>query len=111
MRLIGYLLVNTAALLITAYLLPFVTVDNFQSAVVAAVVIGVINTIIKPVLQLLALPLTLLTLGLFSFILNVLLLMAAAYVTPGFHIDGFLGAAIAAIVLSLVSSFLGMLTK
>lgn len=111
MRLIGYLIINTAALLITAYLLPFVTVDDFQSAIIAAVVIGVINTFIKPVLQLLTLPLSLLTLGLFSFILNVLLLMGAAYITPGFHIEGFIGAAIAAIVLSLTSSFLGLLTK
>lgn len=111
MRLIGYLLINTLALLITAYLIPGFIVANFSSAVVAAVVIGVINTFIKPILKLITLPITFLTLGLFSLVLNVLLLIAAAYITPGFDIQGIMPAILGSLVLSLVSSFLGLLAR
>lgn len=111
MKLIGFLIINTAALLITAYLIPGFTIIDLQTAVIAAVVIGVINTFIKPILKFITFPITLLTLGIFSLILNVLLLMGAAYITPGFDIDTFLTALLGSIVLSLVSSFLGMLTK
>lgn len=111
MRLFGYLIINTAALLITAYLIPGFTVVNLQAAIIAAVVIGIINTFIKPILQLITLPITILSLGLFALILNIVLLMAAAAITPGFDIDSFMTAILGSIVLSLVSAFLGMLTK
>ncbi len=111
MKLIGALLVNTLALLVTAYLVPGFVVSSLSTALVAAIVIGVINMFIKPVLQLVALPITFLTLGLFALILNVLLLMLAAQITPGFDIDNFFSAVIGSIVLSLTSSFLGLLTR
>jgi len=111
MKLIGALLVNTLALLVTAYLVPGFVVSSLSTALVAAVVIGVINMFIKPVLQLVALPITFLTLGLFALILNVLLLMLAAQITPGFDIDNFISAVIGSLVLSLTSSFLGLLTR
>jgi len=111
MKLIGALLVNTLALLVTAYLVPGFVVSSLSTALVAAVVIGVINMFIKPVLQLVALPITFLTLGLFALILNVLLLMLAAQITPGFDIDNFFSAVIGSLVLSLTSSFLGLLTR
>ena len=111
MRLIRYLIVNVAALLITAYLIPGFLVEDFMAAVVAAVVIGIINTLVKPVIQLLTLPLTILTLGLFSFVLNVIFLIIAAEVTPGFDIATIGAAVFGSIVLSVVSSFLSMLTK
>ena len=111
MRLLGYLIVNTLALLITAYLIPGFVVVNIQSALVAAVVIGVINTFVKPIFKLITLPITILTLGLFSLVLNVILLMAAAYLVPGFDIYGLWPALIGSIVLSLVSSFLQLFTK
>ena len=111
MKLIGFLIINTAALLVTAYIIPGFVVADLQSAAIAAVIIGVINTFIKPLLQFITLPITILTLGIFSLILNVILLMAAAEITPGFSIDSFFTAVIGSIVLSLVSSFLGLLTK
>lgn len=111
MKLIGYLIINTAALLITAYILPDFVIDSLQTAVIAAVVIGVINTFIKPVLKLITLPITILSLGLFSLVLNVVLLLGAAYITPGFEVNSIMTAIIGSIMLSLVSSFLGLLTK
>lgn len=111
MKLIGSLVINTVALLITAYLIPGFVVANLTAAVIAAVVIGVINTFIKPILQLITLPITFMTLGIFSIVLNILLLWGAAYITPGFDINTVMAAIIGSIVLSLTSSFLGMLTK
>lgn len=111
MKLLGQLVINTAALLITAYIVPGFIVANFTAAIVAAVVIGVINTFIKPLIHLITLPITFLTLGLFALVINVLLLLGAAYITPGFEINSFTTALIGSIVLSLVSAFLGLLTR
>jgi len=111
MKLLGFLLINTLALLITSFIIPGFEVANITAAVVAAIVIGVINTFIKPLVKLISLPITIMTLGLFSVVINILLLMGAAYVTPGFDINGLIPAIIGSIVLSLVSSFLSMLTK
>lgn len=111
MKLIGSLIINIVALLVTAYLIPGFVVANLTAAAVAAVVIGIINTFIKPILQLITLPITFMTLGIFSIVLNILLLWAAAYITPGFEINGIVTAILGSIVLSLTSSFLGMLTK
>lgn len=111
MGLVLGLIVNTLALLAVSYIIPGFEVADLQSAVFAAIVIGVINTFIKPIVQLVALPISLLTLGIFAFVINVLLLMLAAYIVPGFDIDGFLTAIVASIVLSLVSAFLHKLAK
>lgn len=111
MKLIGYLIVNTAALMITAYLVPGFSVDNFQAAIVAAIVIGVINTFLKPILSILTLPISIMSLGIFSIVLNVLLLMLAANLTPGFSVSGFMAALIGSLVLTLVGGFLNMLAK
>ena len=111
MRLIGTLLVNVLTLFVVSYILPGFQIDGLTAALVVAVLIGVVNTFIKPLLQILTLPLTLLTLGLWAFVINVLLLLGVAYVVPGFSVDGFLTAAIASILLALVSSFLQNLTK
>lgn len=111
MKLLGYFIVHTAALLITAYVVPGFVITDFRSAIVAVTVIGIINVFVKPMLTLITLPITFMTLGLFALVLNVVLLMVAAYVTPGFEIDGFWIALIGSVVMSLVSSFLNMLTK
>ncbi len=110
-KLLGSLIVNTLALLIVAYLVPGFEVIDIKAAIVAAVVIGIINIFIKPILQIITLPITFMTLGLFAIALNVALLMGAAYVVPGFEIHGLLAAFIGSIALSIVSSFLNMLTK
>jgi putative membrane protein len=110
-NLIGRLVVNIIALLIVAYIIPGFVITNLQTAVVAAIVIGVINTFIRPVLQIIALPFSILTLGIVAFLINVGLLMSAAAIVPGFEIDGFLTAVVSSIALALVSSFLHKLTR
>jgi len=105
------LAVNTFALLVVEYIVPGFELDGIWAAIVAAVVLGLVNTFIRPILQIIALPITLVTLGVFAFLINVVLLWAVAYVVPGFEIDGFLTAAIASIVLTLVTMFLHKLAE
>lgn len=109
MALLVRLAINVFALLVVAYLVPGFVLDNFWSAVVAAIMIGVVNTFIRPVIQLIALPLTLLTFGLAAFLINVLMLWLASAIVPGFTIASFASALIASILLSLISWFLGKL--
>lgn len=111
MKLFTRLLVNTLALLVVSYLVPGFIIADLKTAIIAAVVIGTINSFIKPILAIITLPLTIITFGIFAFILNVLMLMLAAGITPGFHIEGFFTAAIAGILLSIVSSFLNLLAS
>jgi putative membrane protein len=106
MKLIIRLAINVFALLVVEYLVPGFELTGYQAAIVAAIVIGVVNTFIRPLLQLIALPISLLTFGISAFLINVFLLWGIAYVVPGFEITSFLTAVIAAIVLSLVSWFL-----
>lgn len=106
MRLLGNLVVNILAILVVEYLVPGFSVNNLWTAFVASIVIGIVNTLIKPILQFIALPITILTLGLFAFVINVILLYLVSLIVPGFIIDSLLTAAIASIALSLVSWFL-----
>jgi len=105
------LAVNVFALLIVEYVVPGFSFASIWTAVVAAVVIGIVNTFIKPILQLIALPVSLLTFGLFAFFINVLLLWGSSKVVPGFMIASFNTAIIASIVLSLTSWFLHKLAR
>lgn len=111
MGLLISLLLNTLALIITAYIVPGFKVDSFTSALLAAIVLGVINTFIKPLLLLLTLPLTIITLGLFIFIVNAIVLRLTSLFVPGFMVEGWLPAILGAIVLSVVSTVLSMLVK
>ncbi|EKD90565.1 MAG: hypothetical protein ACD_30C00112G0006 [uncultured bacterium] len=111
MNLLIALLLNAAALIITAYIVPGFRVDSFATAILAAIILGVINTFIKPILLLLTLPLNILTLGLFTFVINAVILWLAAAIVPGLTIEGVLPAILAAIVLSVVSTVLSMLAK
>ncbi len=104
MKIIVRWLLLAAALLLVAHLCPGVTVSNFRSALVAAFVLGLLNTLLRPVLVLLTLPVTVLTLGLFLFVINALLFYFAASLLDGFQVAGF-GAAL---VGSLVYSLCGM---
>lgn len=104
-------LVSTLAILITGYLLPGVSISSFTTALVAAVVLGIINAIIKPILLILTLPINVLTLGLFTFVINALVILLASNIVPGFKVDGFWWALLFSIVLSLINSFLSGLNK
>lgn len=105
------LAINVFAFLVVAYLVPGFVLVDFWSAVVAATVIGVVNTFIRPVLQLIALPISILTFGIAAFLINVALLWGVSEVVPGFEIENFTTALVASIVLSLVSWFLHKLAK
>src|ERR1035437_921783 len=99
------------AILITAYLLPGVHVSGIFAALVLAVVLGAINAILRPILVILPLPLSIVTLGLFVLVINALLVMLASYIVPGFTVAGFWSAFLFGIVLAIVNWILGMFEK
>jgi putative membrane protein len=103
MRLILTWLINAAALLVLPYIFRSITVDSFVTALIVAVVLGLINTLIRPLLVLLTLPVTILTLGLFIFVINGLLFWAVGSFIEGFHVAGFWAGVFGAIVYSLIS--------
>ena len=98
------LIINMVAILIISYLFPkMIWVDGFLAALVAAFLLGVVNAIIRPVLVLLTLPLTLVTLGLFLLVINGLMLWLVSAFVRGFHVSGFWGAVLGSILISIVS--------
>ena len=102
-------IVNAAALLLVAYLYPGVTVEGFGAALIAALVLGLVNAVVRPLLIILTLPVTLLTLGLFIFVINALLFWFVAEIVHGFRVTGFGAALVGSIlysVITLVSSWL-----
>ena len=103
MRLLLTWLINALALLALKYIMPSITVDSFITALIVAVVLGLINTLIRPIFIILTLPVTILTLGLFIFVINGLLFWAAGSFIPGFHVDGFWSGVFGAIIYSLIS--------
>ena len=111
MQILIALILNAVALLITAYIVPGFLVENFTAAIFAAIVLGVVNTFIKPVLSFLSTPLTVVTLGLFAFVVNAIVLFIVAAAVPGVNIEGWLPAILAAIVLSVVSTILNTVLK
>lgn len=103
-------ILSAASLGVAAYLLPGVHIQGgVVTLLVLAVVVGLINAILKPILHLLALPITILTLGLFSLVINGLLILLASRLVPGFVVDGFWWALLFSLVLSLVNGFFSML--
>jgi putative membrane protein len=103
MRLLITWLINALALLALPYLFTSIHVDTFVTALIAAVVLGLINTLIRPVLVLLTLPVTLLTLGLFIFVIKGLLFWLVGSFVSGFRVDGFWEGVLGAIVYSIIS--------
>lgn len=101
--------ISAASLLIVAYLFPGIEVRGFGSALMAPVVIGLINATIGFILKIFTLPLTIVTLGIFWLVINALMLQLAAALVPGFFIAGFWSAFFGAIVLSIVSTLLSSL--
>ena len=98
------LFINMVAILIISYLFPkMIRVDGFLAALVAAFLLGVVNAIIRPVLVLLTLPLTVVTLGLFLLVINGLMLWLVSAFVRGFHVSGFWGAVLGSILISIVS--------
>lgn len=104
-------MVNTFAVFLSAYLLPGVNVDSLFTALVVAIVLGIANTILKPILIILTLPLNLVTLGLFIFVINGLLILLTSAVVPGFFVLNFWWAILFSLVLTLISWFLTRLNN
>jgi putative membrane protein len=103
MRLLITWLINAAALFALPYLMQSIRVENFTTALIAALVLGLVNTLIRPILVVLTLPVTVLTLGLFILVINALLFWAVASFVSGFHVAGFWSALFGAILYSLIS--------
>jgi len=103
LTLIARWVVNAAALLLVAYLYTGVRVDDFLAAAIAALVLGLVNAVVRPLLVLLTLPVTILTLGLFLFVINALLFWFVAEIVHGFHVTGFMAALIGSVLYSLIT--------
>ena len=99
-------IVSAVIILLLSYILPGITVAGFVTALLVALVWGLLNAFIKPVLILLTLPINILTLGLFTFVINALLVMLVAAIVPGFRVANFWWALLFSIILSLVMSLI-----
>ena len=109
MRLLAAWLIHAVALLALPYLLPSIHVASFATALWAAVVLGLINAVIRPVLLLLTLPVTLLTLGLFILVINGMMFLLAAWLLDGFVVDGIWAGVLGSVVYSAISWLLAKL--
>jgi len=103
------LFLNAVALVITAGVFTYIRIDGFGAALVAAVVLAVVNTFIRPFIMLLTLPLNVLTLGFFTLVINAMMLKMVTWIVPGFQVEGFWTALGGALVLSIVSGLLNAL--
>ena len=106
--LIAKWLVNSLALFAACYLVPGVRISDFWSGLAAAALLGIVNAVIRPIVILLTLPINILTLGLFTLVVNALMLKLVAYFVEGFSVNGFGSAFLGALVISLVSWFINM---
>jgi putative membrane protein len=103
MRLLFTWLIHAAALFVVSFLMKTIYVDNAVTALIAALVLGLVNTLIRPVLVLLTLPVTLVTLGLFILVINGLMFWAVAHLVSGFYVAGFWSAVGGALLYSVIS--------
>jgi len=104
MKLISRILGTALALVLTAYIVPGIDVAGIYPAIIAALILGILNVIVKPILVILTLPITIITLGLFMFVINAALFMFAASFIEGFSVDGFLVALLGSLIVSVVSA-------
>src|ERR1035437_4055630 len=111
MNFIIRLIISTLAVLVTAYILPGVYVDSFMTAVLVAVVLGCLNTLVKPFLILFSLPLVVFSFGLFLIVINTLIILLTDKLVDGFRVNGFWHALLFSIILSLVTSILNAIKR
>lgn len=108
MQLIVNWLVSALVIIAVAYILPGVSIASFTVALVAALVLGVINAVLRPILMFLALPINFMTLGLFTFVVNALLILLVSAIVPGFAVANFWWALLFSLIIALVN---GMFTR
>jgi len=106
-----YLITNSLAVYVASYVLPGVHVRDFFVAVVVAVILGVLNIVLKPILIFLTLPITILTLGLFTLFINGFVVLLASRVVPGFTVDSIWWAVLFSVLLSFISSFFNWISR
>lgn len=111
MNLLFILIANALALLGTAYFVPGIRVSDFVTALLAAAVLGVLNTFLRPILTILTLPINLLTFGLFSWLISALVLWLTGIIVPGFEVEGWLSAVVGGVVLAFIASLLQSLVR
>jgi putative membrane protein len=104
-------LISAASLIVVSYIIPGIELRGLGTALIAPIVIGLVNATIGLILKLVTFPITLITLGLFWFVINALMLMLAASLVPGFYVAGFFSAFFGAIVLSIVSTILKSIVR
>lgn len=108
-RLIFKWIAFSLIIMFVAWLIPGVSIENFWVAMIAAVVIALINTIIKPILMLLTLPINIISLGFFTLVINAVLFMFVAYVVPGIEVSGFVSAFLGSLLLAIFGAFISWL--
>ncbi len=111
MKLLLHLGLDALVIYVAGYLLEGVNFSSYWVAVVTAIVLGVLNFLIKPILIILTLPINILTLGLFSIVINTAMVLLAAWLVPGFEVLGFLWALAFSVVVSIISAVLNMMAK
>jgi putative membrane protein len=113
MQFIIQLIISTLAVLISSYLLPGVSIEDnsFFTALVVAAVLAFLNAIVKPIMIVLTIPITVVTLGFFLLVINALMILFAARLVPGFHVNGFWWALLFSLILSIVTSILESIKK
>lgn len=102
-------LASALVVIIASYLLPGVHVDSFMTALLVALVLGILNVLLKPLLILLTLPITIITLGLFTLVINALLILLVDMLVPGFTVDGFWWAVLFSLLIALINMITGQL--
>jgi len=104
------ILLTGVAVVLASYFLPGVHVTGFGSALILALVLAILNAIVRPILVLLSLPITFLTLGLFLLVINALIILLADYIVGGFRVDGLIWALIFSIILSVITAIIDLIT-
>lgn len=108
-RLIFKWIAFSLVIMFVAWLIPGINIENFWVAMIAAVVIALINAVIKPILMLLTLPINIMSLGIFTLVINAILFMLVAYVVPGIEVSGFVSAFLGSLLLAIFGAFISWL--
>ena len=111
MKFLAQLIISALAVIITSLILPGVQINSPLTGVIVAAVLAVLNAIIKPILVILTIPITVITLGLFLLVINAAIILLASYLVDGFNVQGFWTALFFSIILSLVTSIFNNLSK
>jgi len=111
MRLLLRMLISSVAVYFTAWLLPEVSIKSYGSAVIVAIVLGILNAILKPILKFISIPITIVTLGLFLLVINAFIILIASYLANSFQVNGFWWALLFSLIISIVGGILENLMK